>query len=66
MSNPEFDTDFDRTTRVGGRRFAPREGRNEFMRPTYWNGSRSGLLKGGLAFIGLLAIGGIVALLFLV
>ena len=58
--------DFDRTTRVGGRRFAPREGRNEFIRPTYWNGTRSGLLKGVLAFFGLLAIGGVVVLLLLV
>ena len=35
MNNREFDSDIDRTLRVGGRRFVAPEGREEFLRPTY-------------------------------
>jgi hypothetical protein len=65
VGHREFDTDLDRMGRVGGRRFVAREGRNEFMRPTYWNGTRAGLVKGVIAFIGVVAIGVVVALLIL-
>ena len=35
MGYGEYDTDIDRVLRTGGRRFVAREGRNEFLRPTY-------------------------------
>jgi hypothetical protein len=35
VNNREFDSDIDRTLRVGGRRFVAPEGRGEFLRPTY-------------------------------
>ncbi|MEO8696370.1 MAG: hypothetical protein ABI658_22835 [Acidimicrobiales bacterium] len=56
MSNREFDTNFDRSTRVGGRRFVPREGASEFMQPTAWNSARAAMVIGVIAVLGLIAL----------
>ncbi|MEO5840056.1 MAG: hypothetical protein ABIQ73_06735 [Acidimicrobiales bacterium] len=56
MSNREFDMKFDRSTRVGGRRFVEGEGRNEFMQPTSWNSARAALVIGILAVLGVVAL----------
>ena len=36
-------------------RLVPREGRNEFMQPTYWNSGRAALLIGVLVVLGVVA-----------
>ena len=60
MGYGEFDTDIDRVLRTGGRRFVAREGRNEFLRPTYGSdgdGDRPPRLARSLALrIALMAI----------
>ena len=63
MSNREFDSDFDRTSRVGGRRWVAPEGRNEFMQPTSWNSSRAALVIA--AIVAILVVATAALLIFL-
>jgi hypothetical protein len=56
VNDREYDTDIDRIGRVGGRKWVPREGRNEFMQPTSWNSARAALVIGVITVIGIVAV----------
>ena len=60
MTERETDREFDpwgHTGPVKGRRFVPREGRNEFMQPTWWNnGWLPATVIGGIFFLGVVAL----------
>ena len=59
MAEREIDREFDpgsHTDRVKGRRFVPREGRNEFMQPTSWNNGWSAIVIGLIFVVAVVAL----------
>jgi hypothetical protein len=55
VNDREFDPT-NRTDRVRGRQWVPREGRNEFMQSTSWNSATAAIVIGVITVIGVALI----------